>query len=153
MNERLLFPVIVALALGGCAGDKSSQRPRVVPTTGRVLFNGQPLAGAHVTFTNVAAGRSAYAKTDAEGKFTLTTFEHNDGAVPGQQQISVSKLEAAPPAEPGVDRTTTTNAAPTPPRRWSIPRRYGDVATSVLTAEIVENGANDIIIELRGTAE
>jgi hypothetical protein len=153
MSERLFFSIIIALALGGCADKGTSNRPKVVPAGGRVLFNGQPLAGAHVTFTNAAAGRSAYAKTDADGKFTLTTFERNDGAVPGKQQISVSKLEGAKPAEPGVDRTTTTNAAPAAARRWVIPRRYGDMTTSELTADIVETATNDLVVELRGTAD
>jgi Carboxypeptidase regulatory-like domain len=158
MNPRRFLPtitsVVVSLGLCGCSSDNStSSRPRVVPVSGRVLANGQPLVGAHVTFTNMQANRSAYAKTDAEGKFTLTTFKPNDGAVPGKQQISVSKLESLNPANAGVDRSTTTNAAPSPARRWLIPRHYGDIKTSGLTADIPEEGMSDLVVELRGTAE
>ncbi len=149
MTQRLS---LLILLLAGCSAG-SSGRPAVVPVSGRVVFNGQPLAGAHVTFTNVAANRSAYAKTDADGNFTLTTFAPNDGAVPGKQQISVSKLEAARPADPTVDRTTSiTPAAPTS-RRWLIPRHYGDVTTSELTADIPDTGVKDLIVELRGTPD
>jgi hypothetical protein len=154
MNPRVIASVVVSLALCGCSSDNSaSGRPRVVPVAGRVLFNGQPLAGAHVTFTNTEANRSGFAKTDAEGKFTLTTFKPNDGAVPGKQRISVSKLEPFNPANGGADRTTTTNVAPNPARRWLIPRRYGDVETSGLSADIPEEGVSDLVLELRGTAE
>jgi len=146
--------VVVLPALVGCSSDSStSERPRVVPVSGRVLANGEPLAGAHVTFTNTQANRSAFAKTDEEGKFRLTTFTPNDGAVPGKQQISVSKLESIESANAGVDRTTTPNAAPTPARRWLIPRHYGDLRTSGLSAEVPEQGISDLVLELRGAAE
>ena len=146
--------VAVLLALAGCSSDDSTgQRPKVVPVSGRVLANGQPLTGAHVTFTNTQANRSAFAKTDEEGRFSLTTFRPNDGAIPGKQQISVSKLESIEAADAGVDRTTTPNAAPTPARRWLIPRHYGDIRTSGLSAEVPEEGISDLILELRGAAE
>ena len=158
MNPRRFLTantsVAVLLTLVGCSSDNStSQRPRVVPVSGRVIANGQPLAGAHVTFTNTQANRSAFAKTDEEGKFRLTTFKPNDGAVPGKQQISVSKLESIEQANAGVDRTTTPNAAPTAARRWLIPRHYGDIRTSGLSAEVPEEGISDLILELRGAAE
>jgi hypothetical protein len=158
MNPRRFLATITSVAvllrLVGCSSDNStSQRPRVVPVSGRVLANGQPLAGAHVTFTNTQANRSAFAKTDEEGNFRLTTFTPNDGAVPGKQQISVSKLESIESANAGVDRTTTPNAAPTPARRWLIPRHYGDIRTSGLSAEVPEQGISDLVLELRGAAE
>src|SRR5689334_14417891 len=120
MNARKFFlpltPFLSLLVAVGCA-DKPD-RPRVVPVKGRVLYNGQPLAGAHVTFTNGAAKRSAYARTDADGKFTLTTFEPGDGAVPGKQQVSVSKVQILRAGDPNVDRTATTVKTAEPERRW-----------------------------------
>src|SRR5262249_24487766 len=139
--------------IAGCSGTVDG-RPKVVPVSGRVLFNGQPLEGAHVTFTNPAAKRSAYGQTDSDGRFTLTTFERNDGAVPGKQQVSVTKVKWTKQHDPNVDRTTITNPkAGAPERRWVIPERYGDVATSGLTAEVMDDGKNDLIVELKGTAE
>jgi len=149
---RVLAPVVSLLVTVGCSKDKGD-RPKVVPVSGRVLYNGQPLAGAHVTFTNPTAKRSGYAKTDADGKFTLTTFEPGDGAVPGKQQLSVSKVQIISHAEPGVDRTATTVKFPGPERRWLIPERYGSVTTSGLTAEVTEDGKNEIVVELKGAAE
>jgi hypothetical protein len=159
MNPRRLLLILASavslLMTAGCSA-KVAGRPKVVPASGRVLYNGQPLEGAHVTFTNPTAKRSAYAQTDANGQFSLTTFERQDGAVPGKQQISVSKVKMTSQLDPGVDRTTVAPAtkSTTPERRWLIPERYGDVATSGLTAEISEDGKNDtIVVDLHGSAD
>src|SRR5438876_5186896 len=113
MNLRRFFlilaPVVSLLLTVGCS-NPGTGRPKVVRASGRVLYNGQPLEGAHVTFTNTTAKRSAYGQTDADGKFTLTTFEPNDGAVPGKQQISVSKVKMIGQLDPSVDRTTLAAA-------------------------------------------
>jgi hypothetical protein len=155
LNPRRFFLILMTsmslLATVGCSSN-NGQRPKVVRAGGVVHFNGQPLADAHVTFTNTTDKVSAYARTDANGKFTLTTFEQGDGAVPGLQQISVSKVEMIGHADPTVDRTTTTEKVADPQRRWLIPEHYGSPTTSGLTAEIAESGNKEIVLELKGDA-
>ena len=87
-NARLfVLTVGVLSAVGGCsANHNQDHRPKLVPVHGVVLFNGKPLEGAGVTFTNSTAGVTAYGQTDAEGKFTLTTFTAGDGAAPGRKK-------------------------------------------------------------------
>lgn len=151
VSRYTLAVTFVALAMAGCAKDKwTQQRPKVVRTAGRVIYKGQPLEGAHITFTNPAAKVSAYGRTDADGKFTLTTFEPNDGAVPGTQQVSVSKVKLINPLDPNIDRTATTAKLPKTERRWLIPQRYGSMQTSGLTVDIPEDGKEDIVLELQG---
>jgi hypothetical protein len=146
-----LVIAFAVLAIVGCAKDKwTSQRPKVVRASGRVVYNGQPLEGAHVTFTNPAAKVSAFGRTDADGKFTLTTYEPNDGAVPGSQQVSVSKVKLINPLDPAIDRTTTTAKLPKTERRWLIPQRYGSMQTSGLSVDIPESGKDGIVLELQG---
>jgi hypothetical protein len=76
---------LVLLAAMACGG---SGKP--IKVSGRVLLDGKPLPGATVTFTpaegkgNIAAGR-----TDADGGFRLTTFNVDDGAVPGEYKITI----------------------------------------------------------------
>ena len=142
----------VLLAIG-CSRD-TGNRPKVVPVRGVVLFNGQALAGAHVTFTNAQLQLSSYARTDADGKFALTTFEPGDGAAPGPQTVSVSKVQVVTHVDPNVDRTTMLprEKLKEPERRWLIPERYGSMATSGLTAEVSERGKNDVVLELSGNA-
>jgi hypothetical protein len=140
-----------ALAAVGCAKGVPG-RPKLVPAGGRVVYNGQPLEGAHVTFFNAESNVAAYAQTNADGTFSLTTFDPNDGAVPGQQKISVSKVKiTGPEPDPNEDRIAI------PPEKlalrkrvWLIPERYGSPATSGLTADIPDSGKTDIVVELRG---
>jgi hypothetical protein len=54
-------------------------------------LEGKALPDARVTFNPVdSAGRMAFGQTDAEGRFQLTTINHNDGAFPGQYKITVN---------------------------------------------------------------
>lgn len=144
------------VATVGCSSKSRGQR--LVPVSGVVHFNGQPLADAQVTFTNSKANLSAYARTDANGKFTLTTFESGDGAVPGPQKVSVIKVQTSgqsvrPDAmDSSVDQPKATGKSAEPQQRWLIPERYGSVETSGLTAEIAESGNKDIVLELQGEA-
>ena len=38
----------------------------------------------------MTGSHSAYGRTDAEGRFTLTTFDHSDGAVPGEYKVAIT---------------------------------------------------------------
>jgi hypothetical protein len=142
----------VLLAAPGCSGtndDWRAKRPKVVPVSGTVLYNGQPLEDATVTFTNAAASRSGYGQTGPGGKFTLTTFTPADGVVPGKQQVTVRKVRVTGRKKPGVDPSTSSEVPPPPEEHWLIPSRYGRAETSGLTVEVTEGGKNDFVIELK----
>ncbi|HEY1378036.1 MAG TPA: carboxypeptidase-like regulatory domain-containing protein [Gemmataceae bacterium] len=148
---RAALLVLAATAAGGCSAKPyQDQRPKLVPVRGVVKYNGKPLDGARVTFTNTAAGISAYALTDAGGKFTLTTFEPGDGAAPGHYQIAVTKAQdVGHPTEKTAPPVFRSGGAPHP--RWLIPQKYGNLATSNLSADVGESGNDDIVVELRGS--
>jgi hypothetical protein len=142
---------VVAVAAVGCSAKPAYERPKVVPVRGVVRYNGKPLDGAHVTFAHTTAGISASGVADAEGVFTLTTFEPGDGAVPGKYHVAVSKAE-----DP--HRTGAKDAPPIFQRgaggqhpRWLIPQRYSNLTTSKLTADVPEAGTNDIVLDLQGS--
>ena len=99
--------------------------PRTLPVTGRVLWEGQPLADAVVVFTP-EKGRPATGITNAAGQFVLSTFKKNDGAVTGVHRISITARDPAPGA----------TKEPAGAGRRAIPARYGDPTTSPLTGEI-----------------
>src|SRR5262245_18021003 len=73
---------VFAAFVAGCGGG-----PKLVPVSGRVMLNNQPLAGAYVTFAPVAvkgveaAGPGSVGKTDADGRFTLRVDPNQPGAV------------------------------------------------------------------------
>lgn len=152
---RWLPLALATLTATGCSSSSGPRPglPRVVPARGVVRYNGQPLAGATVTFTNTSAQVAASGLTDADGRFTLTTFTPGDGAVPGKHLVVVTKVEST-----GQNQLTDKSAAPVfrpggapPPHRWVIPQRYANPQTSGLTADISESGDNNVALELKGT--
>lgn len=69
-------------------------RPARVPVSGIVTMGGEPVEGALVTFVPKSPdGESAVGTTDESGKYVMTTFERNDGAVPGEYFVKVAKYE------------------------------------------------------------
>jgi hypothetical protein len=139
----------------GCGGKQVARDP-VFPVTGNIVYNGQPVVSADVTFFCAEKNRSAFGRTNDKGEFQLTTFNPNDGAVPGKHVVVVTKIEITPAAKladtssaayapPGTNRST--DAAP--PKN-SIPAKYGDAKTSDLIAIINDDGKNSkITLELK----
>lgn len=74
----------VVSALIGCGGSKQP-----VPVSGVVTLDGKPLKYTRVTFNPVErGGHMAVGMTDEQGRFTLTTFEDGDGALPGEYKVT-----------------------------------------------------------------
>jgi hypothetical protein len=140
------------LLIAGCSSNEdmwTKMRPKVVPATGTVLYKGAPVADATVTFNNKDVGRSAFAKTDANGVFRLTTFKEGDGAAPGQQQVTVRKTELIPGKSlPPADASESMYPPIVLPERWLIPQRYSHPESSELTVEVVAGGENEFVLKL-----
>ncbi|MEX0794576.1 MAG: carboxypeptidase regulatory-like domain-containing protein [Pirellulaceae bacterium] len=120
-----------SVLLGGCAGPES-EYPPTVPVEGTVTYQGQPLEGALVAFKRTD-GKGAVGRTDAGGRFQLTTYTTNDGAEVGSYQVEIVKYEPAPEELPeGV----------TLPLKPEIPERYGKASTSQLEAEVTADGGS-----------
>ncbi len=86
----------LCLAVAGCGeGDFP-----IAKVKGVVLCNGKPVANASIFFEPIQAagsenplvGKQAIAFSDAEGKFTLSTYGTDDGAVVGQHRVRVSGM-------------------------------------------------------------
>jgi len=121
--RRMLLLILMSLLVPGCGGG----RPDCVPISGRVLIDGAPLRYGFIRFTP-EGGRPATAELDAQGHFTLTTFEHGDGAVRGTHTVTVL---AAEPLGGGT-------------QRWHAPKRYAHPRTSKLTRTI--DGPDDALV-------
>lgn len=63
-----------------------------IEVVGTVICDGKPLDGASIAFVGAGGGAIATASTDATGKFTVQ-------AVPGQNKVSVSKMDTTKAAE------------------------------------------------------
>lgn len=118
--------------------------PKLVPVTGVVLLDGKPVANAAVLFIP-PEGRPAEGTTDAEGKFTLQTFQPGDGALVGLHDVTVTGVRVH-----GVTATADglSDADPSKVRyEWFVPQRYSVRETSQLKVE-VKPGMGPVTLEL-----
>lgn len=124
----------------------------LVPVSGTVTLNGKAIEGADVVFNPESEGRAASAKSDASGKFHLTTLEPHDGAQPGSYKVSISKKEMINPmTAEEAEEWFHKHSGPPPPRKIKndLPEKYADDKTSGLTATVKESGDNKIDFELK----
>jgi hypothetical protein len=131
---------MLALTATGC-GQTSSVK-------GRVLLDGQPVAGATVLFMPDAdgQGRPASGTTDRDGYFQLMTFRPGDGAVAGSYRIVVSKTEV-PAAPPDNDHASKQRAQDYLERHSGrkgnkslLPAIYSDAAKTTLRCTVPASG-------------
>lgn len=143
---------LVALAiLGmlGCSG-AADDRPKTAKVRGKVTYNGKPVEGAFVSFVSDDAPRAATGKTDANGEFTLTTYEPGDGAIVGMTyKVVITKSAAAAAADDGGYDPDNPNPSyekrmekPEGDGTSEIPAKYADPKTSGLTATIEDKEEN-----------
>lgn len=126
---------------GGGGGSSSGTGPKTVPVTGTVTKGGQPVEGATVKFTTVDGKKGASGRTDAKGNYTLSTAKPGDGALPGQYQVTITKIEA-PASEPtsGNEGKPTRPNKSAPAEKNALPEKYAKAASSGLTATVKESG-------------
>lgn len=90
-TSSVLFSIaMLALLMAGCG--PSADLPEVVPVSGTVTLDGEPLSGATVVFipTGSTAGRAAQGGTDATGRYELSSGEQK-GAPAGEFKVVVQK--------------------------------------------------------------
>lgn len=146
MRLAMAIAVIASLPYAGCG----PSRPATVRVEGTVTLDGQPVEGAAVQFIP-ASGSPAHGLTDAAGRFTLTTFDDGDGAMPGQHRITVqkNKVTGAAADEHGLETGVPTSP---PAIEWLIPEKYSQPDTSGLTAE-VQRGLPPIELKLESAKQ
>jgi hypothetical protein len=148
--------VCLGLFVIGCSG-APTDRPERAPVSGTVVYNGKPIEGAEVAFWAEGAPRPAKGLTDAEGKFALSMFDFNDGAVPGPNKVTVSKVEAA--AAPAGDPTAALNdpnalagqmqqATRAKPPANEIPKKYNSQNSTPITETVTAGEDNTFVIQL-----
>jgi len=162
-NMRFMDLAGVSLLILVSAGCGGSSLGDPVPVSGRVLFKGDPVVGAKVSFLNTKeeGGRSASGTTDSSGSFSLTTFKSGDGAIPGEYAITISKFEttggggpmdAADPDSLGSDYGAMMSAAASGESaklgKELLPEKYAKASESGLTRSIVRGDRNEFEFEL-----
>ncbi|QDV21769.1 carboxypeptidase-like regulatory domain-containing protein [Aureliella helgolandensis] len=145
--------------LGGCSTESN---PPTYPVTGTVTYKGAPVDGATIIFTSISeGGEGATGKSDAEGKYSLTTYVNGDGARPGDYMIKVFKFDSPPPPpsesspdfnpdstleeeEESYDPTEIDNS----PVKNELPVQYSKETTSGLKHTVGESESSfDIVLD------
>ena len=124
--------VVILLAAAGCG------QPTMAKVSGTITWREKPVPDAIVQFVHKNRP-GASGRTDAAGRFSLTTLKPGDGAFLGPVRVTVQ------PFLPGIDPDKPT---PPPPPRPDIPDRYRTVDKTPLTAEVVAGKKNVIDFKL-----
>jgi hypothetical protein len=167
-----LLPLGLMLVVG--CGSAAKDKPALYKATGIVKLNGAPLAGATVAFHPVdlaKVARGGTGITDSSGKFTISTFGANDGAIEGEYKVTVTKVQMkagidpkslTPGGPPGADAGGAANseayskmmaptggaAASVTESAASIPEKYTKVEETTLRAFVDSKTANEFQYDL-----
>lgn len=134
--------MLAACALAGCS--KSDRDAGTVLVTGKVTHNGQPLAGALVTFVSDAGGTPGAGMTDEDGGYSLR-------AKPGNYTAIVSKLTVPPPTkDASMEEALANSSAPTDERKETLPSKYQSFMESPFKIEVKASGTNAQDLSLSG---
>ncbi|MDO4575805.1 MAG: hypothetical protein Q4D98_11390 [Planctomycetia bacterium] len=134
---KLLLSGVVFLACGCSDG-----RPRCYPVSGTIEVDGKPLSGkldGTVRFVTVDTqgeyGRPATGHLDENGRFSLTSYEQNDGCPKGTYKVELQILETRGKQ-----------------LYYVVPPRYESAAQSDLQVEITGK-TEDLKLEVRWLPE
>ena len=89
-----LLAFLLVVAAPGC-GD-SSGLGRRYPVSGSVTYNGTPLEHGTISFAPADGTGRAAGGTITDGRYSLTTHDSDDGALPGKYRVSVVAKLADP---------------------------------------------------------
>lgn len=121
----LLLGVLVCQA--GCGGG-APRIPGLVPVSGNVTLNGQPLKEGAVTFV-ASDGQTIYSGLIANGRYTLAATTNSPGALPGEYRVAVKG------PSPTMDAEGKPVAASD-----AVPSKFEQTATSGLSATVPASG-------------
>jgi hypothetical protein len=139
---RVSFLLTLAAVFAGCGSSSKTS-----PVAGRVTYKDKPVAKASISFTPVEGSTpAANGVTDGDGRFTLSTFGINDGALPGNYRVAIIARGPDRPPRPG--EMGSGMPGEMMPGEPVIPTKYFAPDSSGLTYE-VKRGRNQADFELK----
>jgi hypothetical protein len=96
VSLRWLFIAVLAglpvISLAGCGNNGRA------PVHGRVALDGQPLAGAGITFRPEGGGRESTAVTNDDGQYVLKYIRDEFGGTLGKNSVRITKQRSRDPS-------------------------------------------------------
>jgi len=118
--------------------------PAMVPVSGVVTLDDNPVAGASVMFAPVSGGRPAEGVTDAAGKFSLMTEKPGDGALEGEYLVTVTGVRTVGAV---VNPDGTSGDTSQVREEWFLPKKYSRRDSSELR-QMVAKGMSPVELKL-----
>jgi hypothetical protein len=136
--------LLVATGLVGCGGPV---KPAVAPVAGKVVTKGgKDCDGALVVFHASAPGQATAAKpvgtTGADGSFALTSFETNDGAIPGDYGVTIVWPASTKSAQISLSSEGSGGGSD------QLAGRYGDPRSPRIKISVPKEGLTDLRLEV-----
>ncbi len=141
---------LLALLLTGCSATNSIDYGKVTlaQVSGTVTFDGQPLAGAVITFEDPTNGNFSFARTNSEGHYTLQFDSDVDGVTHGKKivRLSTTRNILGLRGEEGKEEGEQPSEGGQQKRSEAVPDCYNK--DSKLSVEVT--GSAEISFELKG---
>jgi hypothetical protein len=146
MRFILLLQLILCLTLPLLVGCGSGG-PTTHSVSGRITYKDKPVADAQIGFVpsdNTSDVKPARGQTDADGRYTLSTYlgpgDEAGGAMAGTYKVTVTK---SLPQDKVVTYEEMQNF------KSEVPVHYSQTNTTPLTASVTAGGANafDFVLE------
>jgi hypothetical protein len=117
----------------------------VVPASGTVTLDGEPVEGVTVTFIpeGDVGGRGGYGVSDSQGNFSLQASPEVEGIPPGKYQVIFRKLRM-PDGSPIPSDMMAADAEPVN----LMPEKYGSIDGAYVMAEVPTVGGESLQFDL-----
>lgn len=126
----------------GCAGEFG---PELVPVTGTITLDGQPVQQAVIRFlpdnSKGTKGPIALGVVESSGRYSLTSPGGRDGVIEGHHLVTIICEEQA-------EREVSEGVFETVGDKCHVPAHYASEKTSELTAEVTTD-SNEVNFDLR----
>ena len=127
-SRALIDGALIVFCVVGSSG--CDHHPTRVPVSGVVLIDGQPLQKGNIKFVP-KDGRPSAGKIGEDGRFILTCYDGQDGALLGKHRVQIAS-----------NRIISDSKI-----EWFAPPDYADFRTSGIDVEVTEP-IEDLKIEL-----
>jgi hypothetical protein len=128
--------LVFVVGLSGCGSDA----PKIVPISGTVTRNNQPVPNLYLNFMP-DTGRPSWGVTDSEGRFKLHYDRDYDGAVVGKHKVFVQFKPGTVEAE----LEMLAGKLKQPPELEAILEKYGSEQTTTKEVEITKADTNFVL--------
>lgn len=118
--------------------------PQVVPATGAVYYNDEPLPFGSIMF-QPTRGQPATGQIEPDGTFEMSSFRQGDGATVGPQKVRINCYSSQSPLEKSKPVVGERSIG-----ALLIPRKYTSFDASGFTAEVLAEGNEPFEFRLTG---